>query len=125
MATGDVLVIGKGAREHALIWKLRQSPSVRTIYAAPGNPGTAKIAENIAIEATNLAYLLAFAREKSIDLTVVGPELPLKLRIVDLFRVNGLKIFGPTAAAARIETSKSFAKDLMFQAGIPTAPFMI
>ena len=125
MATGDVLVIGKGAREHALIWKLSQSPFVRTIYAAPGNPGTAKIAQNIAIEPTNLPYLLGFAHEKSIDLTIVGPELPLKLGIVDLFRLNGLNIFGPTASAARIETSKSFAKDLMFQAGIPTAPFMI
>ena len=125
MATGDVLVIGKGAREHALIWKLKQSPSVRTIYAAPGNPGTARIAKNIPIEATDLPYLLAFACEKDIDLTVVGPEIPLKLGIVDLFRLNGLNIFGPTLSAARIETSKAFAKDIMSQSGIPTAPFKI
>ena len=125
MAIGDVLVIGKGAREHALIWKLKQSPSVRTIYAVPGNLGTARIAQNIAIEPTNLPYLLAFTHEKDIDLTVVGPELPLKLGIVDLFRQNGLNIFGPTRSAVKIETSKAFAKQLMLQAGIPTAPFKI
>ena len=126
MAIGDVLVIGNGAREHALIWKLRQSPSVRTIYAAPGNSGTAEIAKNIPhIEHTSLPYLLHFAHEKEIDLTVVGPEVSLKQGIVDLFRPNRLNIFGPTLLAAKIETSKAFAKALMRHAGIPTAPFKI
>ena len=125
MAIGDVLVIGSGAREHALIWKLKQSQSVKTIYSAPGNAGTEKIAQNVSISPTNLPHLLAFAREKDIDLTVVGPELPLKLGIVDLFRKNSLDIFGPTAKAAMLETSKVFAKYLMLHWHIPTAPFQV
>ncbi|MEK7074500.1 MAG: phosphoribosylamine--glycine ligase N-terminal domain-containing protein, partial [Patescibacteria group bacterium] len=86
MASGDVLVVGNGAREHAFVWKLRQSPFVGSIYVAPGNAGTACIAHNISIEATDINTLSHFAREKDIDLTVVGPELPLKLGIVDLFQ---------------------------------------
>ena len=125
MATGDILVVGKGAREHALIWKLRQSPHVASIYAAPGNPGTEKIATNIPIEQTDISSLFQFAREKDIDLTIIGPELPLQLDIVSVFRQVGLDIFGPTASAARIETSKSYAKRLMLQVGIPTAPFKV
>ena len=125
MAIGDILVIGSGAREHALVWKLKQSQSVNKIYVAPGNAGTEKIAINIDIKPTNLLYLLAFAHEKSVDLTIVGPEMPLKLGIVDLFCQNGLKIFGPTTFAAKIETSKAFAKDLMVRLNIPTAPFKI
>mgnify|MGYP001600708725 FL=1 len=125
MASGDVLVVGNGAREHAFVWKLRQSPFVKSIYVAPGNAGTACIADNISIDITDINTLSHFAREKDIDLTVVGPELPLKLGIVDLFQQNGLCIFGPTASASKIETSKVFAKNLMVEYGIPTAPFRL
>jgi len=125
MATGDVLVVGSGGREHAFVWKLKKSPFVRKIYVAPGNVGTGYIAENVPIRSTDTANLLRFALKKDIDLTIVGPELPLKLGIVDLFRLSGLCIFGPTALASRIETSKAFAKDLMAYCGIPTAPFRI
>jgi len=125
MARGDVLVIGSGAREHALIWKLRQSPFVKTIYAAPGNAGIAEIAINIPINPTNLIGLLTFSRETDVDLTIVGPELPLKLGIADLFHRYGLDIFGPTAAAAKIETSKVFMKYLLSSLEIPTAPFIV
>ncbi|MDP3779511.1 MAG: phosphoribosylamine--glycine ligase [bacterium] len=123
MATGDVLVIGNGSREHAFAWKLRQSGHVKRIYVASGNTGIHGIGENIAINPGNIADLCSFALEKDIDLTIVGTEMPLKLGIVDLFRANELTIFGPTAAAARVETSKLYAKDLMMEEGIPTAQF--
>ncbi|MBI4285525.1 MAG: phosphoribosylamine--glycine ligase [Chloroflexi bacterium] len=116
-----ILVIGGGAREHALVWKLAQSPKVKEIYAAPGNAGTAPIAQNLNVAATDIAALLKTAREKQIDLTVVGPEAPLAEGIVDRFRDAGLPIFGPSQKAAAIESSKVFAKDLMQKHGIPCA----
>jgi len=121
----QVLVIGSGGREHALTWKLAQSPLLSRLYCAPGNAGTAEQAINIPINAEDIPALLAFAREQAIDFTVVGPELPLALGIVDAFRQHGLAIFGPTQQAAEIETSKAFAKTLMAKYGIPTAPFAI
>lgn len=116
-----ILLIGSGGREHALLWKLKQNPRITECYVAPGNAGTAALATNIPIEATNIAGLLQFAQEKKIDLTIVGPDDPLAAGIVDQFQQAGLRIFGPTAAAARFEASKSFAKDFMKRHGIPTA----
>ncbi len=118
-----VLVIGGGGREHALVWKIAQSPLVTKIYCAPGNPGTAKLAVNIPIKVEEIDKLLGFAKSEGIDLAVVGPELPLSLGIVDLFREYGVKIFGPSRAAARIEASKAFSKDLMKKYSIPTAAY--
>jgi phosphoribosylamine--glycine ligase len=120
-----ILVIGKGGREHALAWKLSQSSGVEKIYCAPGNAGIAQIAEVIPIPLDNLSSLADFAAEKKIDLTVVGPELPLTLGIVDVFEEKGLRIFGPDKAAAEIEGSKAFAKDFMQRYHIPTASFRI
>src|SRR5881392_2169907 len=116
-----VLVIGSGAREHALTWKLAQSRRVTKIYAAPGNPGMATYAECIPLAVTQLAELVDFAEQHHIDLTVVGPEIPLVAGIADVFRQHGLAIFGPSAAGAALEGSKAFAKELMTRAGIPTA----
>src|SRR6266568_3780086 len=116
-----VMVIGSGAREHALAWKLAQSPRVTHLYAAPGNPGIAACAECVPLGATQIAELADFAGRTHIDLTVVGPEVPLVAGIVDEFQRRGLSIFGPTAAGATLEGSKAFAKELMVQAGIPTA----
>ncbi len=118
-----VLVIGSGGREHALVWKISQSPLVKKVYCAPGNAGIAEQAECVNIRADDIPGLLAFASENKIDLTVVGPELPLTLGIVDEFMKQGLKIFGPTKDGARIEGSKVFAKDLMRRYGIPTAEY--
>ncbi len=115
-----VLVIGSGGREHALTWKLAQSPRVSALYVAPGNGGTAKLAENVSMAATDVEGLVAFAREQEIDLTVVGPEAPLVAGLVDAFEAEGLRAFGPRAAAARLEGSKAFAKEFMFAEGIPT-----
>ncbi|HIO69857.1 MAG TPA: phosphoribosylamine--glycine ligase, partial [Nitrospirales bacterium] len=115
-----VLVIGGGGREHALVWKIAQSPRVTDIFCAPGNPGIATLAECVPIQAGNIQDLLSFARDQSIDLTVVGPEAPLADGIADTFRQARLRIFGPGRMAARIETSKVFAKDLMRRHGIPT-----
>lgn len=120
-----VLIIGGGGREHALAWKIAQSPKVRKIYVAPGNGGTAAIAENVSIAVTDIEKLARFAKEKKIDLTVVGPDEPLALGIVDYFQEKGLRIFGPTKAAAEIEWSKAFAKQFMQEEGIPTAKFGI
>ena len=120
-----ILVVGKGGREHALAWKLSQSKDVEKIYCAPGNAGIAKIAEVVPIEMDNLAALAEFADSKGIDLTVVGPELPLTLGIVDVFEAKGLRIFGPTKEASEIEGSKAFAKDFMQRYHIPTASFRI
>ena len=118
-----VLVIGSGGREHALVWKLAQSPLLSRLYCAPGNAGTAEQAENVPIRADDIASLLAFTRDAAIDFTVVGPEFPLALGIVDRFRHEGRAIFGPTQQAAAIESSKVFAKSLMAKYGVPTAPF--
>ena len=118
-----VLVIGGGGREHALVWKIAQSPLVTQIFCAPGNPGTAGLAVNVPIKADEIDKLLGFAKSEGIDLAVVGPELPLSLGIVDLFREYGVKIFGPSRAAARIEASKAFSKDLMKKYNIPTAAY--
>ncbi|MFQ5674073.1 MAG: phosphoribosylamine--glycine ligase [Nitrospinales bacterium] len=120
-----VLIIGGGGREHALAWKIAQSPKVKSIHCAPGNAGTVALGENVAIAADQPDLLLQFALEQKIDLTVVGPEQPLVLGIVDRFRERGLRIFGPTAAAARIEASKAFSKDLMLKYNIPTAGFRV
>ncbi len=116
-----VLIIGGGGREHALAWKLKQEEPTLELLAAPGNPGIAELAECIPIGVGQIAALQALALERSVDLTIVGPEAPLALGIVDLFRSSGLPIFGPTKAAAEIETSKAFAKQLMLEDGIPTA----
>jgi phosphoribosylamine--glycine ligase len=116
-----VLVIGGGGREHALTWKLKQSANIDRVFCAPGNAGTAQIAENAAISANDLSALARFARENAVDLTVVGPDDPLAAGIVDLFQEANLRIFGPTKSAARLESSKIFAKELMRTQGIPTA----
>ncbi|MFZ4858562.1 MAG: phosphoribosylamine--glycine ligase [Desulfuromonadaceae bacterium] len=118
-----ILVIGGGGREHALVWKIAQSPLVTKLYCAPGNPGTAALAENLPIAVDQLDKLLAFAYENNIDLTVVGPEQPLSLGIVDLFESHGLKVFGPSQKAAYIEGSKAFSKDLMQKYHVPTAAY--
>ena len=115
-----VLVVGNGGREHAITWKLRQSPGVGRLYVAPGNAGTARIARNVPIAAADVGTLLRFAQDEGIDFTVVGPEAPLAAGIADRFQDAGLLVFGPTRAAARIETSKSFAKVLMVRHGVPT-----
>lgn len=116
-----LLVIGSGGREHALVWKLSQSPRVTQILCAPGNAGTAQLAINHAVAATDLEGLVALAKNEKVDLTIVGPDDPLAAGIVDRFRASGLRVFGPTASAARLEASKSFAKDFMVRHGIPTA----
>jgi len=116
-----ILVIGSGGREHALVWKLKQSAPVERIFCAPGNAGTATIADNVAIPATDLPQLLRFAKQNGVDLTVVGPDDPLALGIVDLFAGEKLRIFGPTKSAARLESSKIFAKELMRAQNVPTA----
>src|SRR3972149_2831228 len=97
-----ILIIGSGGREHALGWKIKQSPLVSKIYFAPGNPGTKEIGENVSIETTDINKLLKFAKEKRVDLTVVGPETPLVLGITDVFRKEKLKIFGPSKKASQI-----------------------
>ena len=116
-----ILVIGSGGREHALAWKLKQSPYADRIFCAPGNAGTAEIGENVAISASDLGPLVRFAKENRVNLTVVGPDDPLAAGIVDLFAREGLRVFGPAKAAARLESSKIFAKELMREQGIPTA----
>lgn len=116
-----ILVIGSGGREHALVWKLSQSPRVSALYCAPGNAGISQLAQCVPIQADDVAGLKSFAKEKHIDLTVVGPEAPLALGIADEFRRAQLRIFGPTRNAARIESSKAFAKELMIRQHIPTA----
>jgi phosphoribosylamine--glycine ligase len=120
-----VLVIGKGGREHALVWKLAQSPRAERVYCAPGNAGTAADGVNVPIEPTDFDRLLRFAKKENIGLTVVGPEEPLARGIVDMFQKAGLRIFGPTREAAQIEASKVFAKQLMHHADVPTAEFRV
>ena len=116
-----VLIVGGGGREHALAWKFRQDDPACEIIAAPGNPGIAQLGRCVDIAVTNFPALITLARTERVDFTLVGPEGPLEAGIVDRFRGDGLAIFGPTAAAARIETSKRFAKELMQAAGVPTA----
>ncbi|MGI5997113.1 MAG: phosphoribosylamine--glycine ligase [Lutispora sp.] len=118
-----VLVVGSGGREHALVWKLLQSPKVSYIYCAPGNGGIRQMAECVDIKADDIEALCQFAKKNKIDLTVVGPELPLSLGIVDAFEKEGLRIFGPRKDAAILESSKAFAKDFMQKYGIPTARY--
>ncbi len=118
-----ILVIGSGGREHALVWKISQSPLVKKIYCAPGNAGISEIVENVNIESTDITGLIEFAIKNSVDLTVVGPELPLTLGIVNEFEKRGLKIFGPSKEAAEIEGSKVFAKYMMKKYKIPTAKY--
>ena len=118
-----VLVIGGGGREHALVWKLGQSAHVTKMYCAPGNAGIAQHAESVDLAADDLGGLAAFAETERIDLTVVGPEFPLSLGIVDLFEARGLRVFGPNRAAARLEASKAFTKALLHEHGVPTADF--
>lgn len=121
----NILIIGNGGREHALAWKVRQSPLADKVFVAPGNAGTALEAgiENVAIAGTDLPALVTFAKENDIGLTIVGPEAPLVAGVVDAFRANGLKIFGPTQAAAQLEGSKAFTKDFLARHNIPTAEY--
>ena len=118
-----VLVTGSGGREHALAWKLSQSPQVEKIYAAPGNAGTAQVGENVPIAAEDVGKLVEFAKANRIDFTVVGPDDALAAGVVDAFEAAGLKIFGPRAKAARLESSKAFAKEFLRRHGIPTADY--
>src|SRR5215470_9442426 len=118
-----VLVVGGGGREHALAWRLRRSPQVEAVFCAPGNAGIADVAECVPIAADDLGGLERFARERAIDLTVVGPELPLTRGIVDRFRDAGLRAFGPTGAAAQLEGSKVFTKELLARLDVPSARF--
>ena len=121
----DILIIGSGSREHALAWKVKQSPRVGKIYIAPGNGGTGAVGENIPIGVMEFEKLGDFAQEKKIGLTIVGPDDPLGGGVVDIFKAHGLRVFGPSKAAAQIESSKAFAKELMREAGIPTAEFQV
>jgi phosphoribosylamine--glycine ligase len=120
-----ILVIGSGGREHALVWKLAQSPHTTKIYCAPGNAGIAQLADCVPIAAEDVTALLAFAQENTIDLTVVGPEAPLTAGIVDTFQQAGLAIFGPSRKGAELEGSKARAKELMERYGIPTAAYRL
>ena len=118
-----VLVVGNGGREHALAWKLGQSPRVDKVFVAPGNAGTAKDAENVDLAATDIPGLIEFAKNQSIDLTVIGPEAPLVAGLADAMDAEGLKVFGPSQAAAELEGSKVFCKNLLHTANIPTASY--
>lgn len=121
----QVLIIGSGGREHALAWKVAQNPQVDTIYVAPGNAGTAleHNVQNVNIGITDISALVAFAQDKAIELTIVGPEAPLVIGVVDAFRAAGLPIFGPTQGAAQLEGSKAFTKDFLARHNIPTAAY--
>ncbi len=120
-----ILVVGSGAREHALVWKLSGEPSVTEVLCAPGNAGIAQTARCLPVAATDVAGLLELAQEESVGLTVVGPEAPLELGLVDIFVSEGLSIFGPSRLAARLETSKAYAKHLMALARVPTARYRV
>ncbi|QLB15233.1 phosphoribosylamine--glycine ligase [Mannheimia granulomatis] len=121
----NILIIGNAGREHALAWKIRQSPLADKVFVAPGNAGTAaeNDIENVSISVTDLNALVTFAKENNVGLTIVGPEAPLVLGVVDVFRANGLKIFGPTQAASQLEGSKAFTKDFLTRHNIPTAEY--
>jgi phosphoribosylamine--glycine ligase len=116
-----VLVLGGGGREHALAWRISQSPEIKALWCAPGNPGTAALGENVPVQADDLRAVRALARERAVDLVVVGPEAPLVAGVADALRADGVAVFGPSSAAARLEGSKAFAKEVMAAAGIPTA----
>ena len=116
-----ILLVGGGGREHALAWRIRHDDPAAELIAAPGNPGIATLARCVAIAVTDVDALVALAEAERVDVTIVGPEAPLAAGIVDRFRARRLAIFGPTQAAAEIETSKAFAKQLMADAGVPTA----
>src|SRR5438876_12308286 len=120
-----ILVIGKGGREHALVWKLAQSSRASRVYCAPGNAGTAEDGVNVALDLTDFDKLIRFARKEEIGLTVVGPEDPLAAGIVEAFQKEDLKIVGPSREAARLEASKVFAKQLMRHADVPTGEFKV
>jgi len=121
----NVLVVGGGAREHAIVWKLAQSPLQPQLFAAPGNPGMAQLATCVDIAASQVDELVSFVQEHQIDLVVIGPEQPLELGLANRCAEFGIPAFGPSQAAARLETSKSFAKDLMQSAGVPTAAYAV
>jgi phosphoribosylamine--glycine ligase len=121
----NVLVVGGGGREHALVWKVSQSPRVKKIYAAPGNAGIAQLAECVPLTAEDIAGLVSFAKSRSIDLAIVGPEGPLSVGIVDEFQKAGLRVFGPSKDAAEIEANKAFTKNLMRKFRIPTAEYEV
>jgi len=120
-----VLIVGSGGREHALAWKVAQSKKVEKVYGAPGNPGIAQIGECVDIKPTEIEKLADFAEREGIDLTIVGPEAPLVAGITDEFEQRGLKVFGPSKAAAQLEGSKAFAKEMMKKFGVPTADFQV
>lgn len=120
-----VLVVGSGGREHVLAWKLKQSPRVTQVFCAPGNAGTALDVTNVDIAATDGARLAQFAEDNKVELTVVGPEAPLVAGVADVFRKRGLRVFGPSQAAAQLEGSKAFCKDIMRQASVPTADYRV
>lgn len=121
----NVLVVGGGGREHALAWKIAQSPRVKRVFVAPGNPGTAQMAENVDIAPTDFPRLIKFAQQNEVGLTVVGPEVPLVEGIVDAFQAERLRIFGPSKAAAELEGSKVFCKNLLRHADVPTADYRV
>src|SRR5215472_15628376 len=118
-----VLVVGSGGREHALAWAIAASPLVDALFCAPGNAGIAEEAECVPIRPTDIVALVGFCRRERIDFVVVGPEAPLALGLVDALEAEGIAAFGPSAVAAALETSKSFAKDLCAHAGVPTAAY--
>lgn len=120
-----ILVVGSGGREHALCWKLSQNPKVEQILCAPGNGGTAQIGENIAVKDDDIPGLISLAKEREVDLVVAGPELPLVLGLENALRQEGIPCFGPNAYAANLEGSKAFSKNVMHDAGVPTAPFRV
>jgi len=119
----NILIVGGGGREHALAWKAAQSPRVARVFVAPGNAGTMREPELTTVAGTAIADLVSFARTEDVALTIVGPEAPLAAGIVDAFRAAGLRIFGPTQAAAQLESSKDYAKAFMARHGIPTAQY--
>ena len=120
-----VLVIGSGAREHAICWRLKSSPRVKEIFCAPGNPGIASVTRCVPVGVSAVDELLSVASERGIDLTIVGPEAALAVGVVDAFEAKGLRIVGPSQVAAQLETSKAFAKEVMVAAGVPTADYKV
>ena len=118
-----ILVVGGGGREHAICWKLSNEKNVEKIYCAPGNPGIAEVAECVNIGDSDIDKLAKFAKENEIDMTVVGPEVPLVMGITDVFESQGLKVFGPNKKCARLEGSKAFSKDFMTRHNLPTAKY--
>jgi len=116
-----VLLVGNGGREHAIAWKLAKSKNLSKLYIAPGNPGTARCGENVAIGATDIEKLVKFAKQNNVELAVIGPEDPLSMGIVDVFEKEGIKAFGPSGAAAQLEADKAFSKQMMRASSISTA----